>query len=241
MSSQGLQGDDKLIVLFRHSSVLNPSKTREAGRPIHDDYEEVEIRIPGSRSTTSIHPVTERSHWGIDPITGDQVPITYAERFSDQYRQFKAHAQQTKSGTPLGSAPFLTEARRAELRALNIYTVEALASLDGQELKNIGQGGRDLKNQAEAFIEDAKKGVVSMSVQAELEALRARLQAAESAADIMRSKMVSGEAQFEVMSIEALRDFIVANTGVMPQGNSNRRTLIRMAMECKPRDNDKAA
>ena len=57
--------------------------------------------------------------------------VTYAERFARQYQQFKAQAAQTKSGTPLEYAPFLTEARRAELRALNIYTVEALAAIDG--------------------------------------------------------------------------------------------------------------
>jgi len=48
------------------------------------------------------------SHWGIDPQTGEQVKITYAERFSRQYQQFKAHSTQTKSGTPINHAPFLT-------------------------------------------------------------------------------------------------------------------------------------
>ena len=32
-------------------------------------------------------------------------------------------------------------------RALNLYTVEQLAAIDGQELKNLGPGGRELKNQ----------------------------------------------------------------------------------------------
>ena len=51
--------------------------------------------------------------------------ITYAERFHRQYRQFKEHAQQTKSGIPLAGVPFLFQTRKAELRALNIYTVSS--------------------------------------------------------------------------------------------------------------------
>ena len=66
-----------------------------------------------------------------DPYTGAEKQITYAERFPHQYQQFKAQAAQTKSGTPLDYAPFLTEARRAELRAQNVYTVEQLAAIDG--------------------------------------------------------------------------------------------------------------
>ena len=68
------------------------------------------------------------SHWSDDPVTGEQTQVTYAERFQHQYRQFKTAAAQTKTGTPLDHAPFLTEGRRAELRAQNIYTVEALAA-----------------------------------------------------------------------------------------------------------------
>jgi hypothetical protein len=93
-------------------------------------------------------PATSVSHWAIDPATGGQIKVTYAERFRRQYQQFKALTAQTKSGTPLTHAPFLTEGRRAEMRALNIYTVEQLAAIDGQELKNIGTGGRELKNAA---------------------------------------------------------------------------------------------
>mgnify|MGYP003694582783 CR=1 FL=1 len=53
-------------------------------------------------------------------------------------------------------APFLTEARKSELKGQNIYTVEALAVIEGAELKNLGPGGRDMKNQAIEYIEQGK-------------------------------------------------------------------------------------
>ena len=132
--------------------LCNPS--RLAARSM-STKEIVELHYPGSRNW-SAHPATSFSHWAIDPATGEQVKVTYAERFSRQYRQFKAHATQTKSGTPLTFATFLTEARRAELRAQNIYTVEALAAIDGQELKNLGPGGREMKNAAMEYIETSQ-------------------------------------------------------------------------------------
>jgi hypothetical protein len=220
--------DDVLLVIFRHHAEPNEGKSRAAGRLICDDVEVVEIRRPGGRDY-SVHPALEVCGWRPDPETGFQVKYTYAERFARQYRQFKAQAAQTKSGTPLTHAPFLTEARRAELRALNIYTVEALATLDGQELKNIGQGGRELKNAAMEFIEQAKSNVPSLQLQAEVEALRAKNMALEQ--DIAGLKRV--EQEFEGMSDKDLRDYITANTGHAPHGSLARKTLVRMAMDAK--------
>ena len=132
------------------------------------------------------------SHWGIDPETGEQVKISYAERFRRQYNQFKSHSTQTKSGTPLTYATFLTEARRAELRAQNIYTVEALAAIDGQELKNLGQGGREMKNAAMEYIEETQSGAVNTQMQAELEMLRAKNQLMEEDLAMLKAREEAG-------------------------------------------------
>jgi hypothetical protein len=126
--------DTGVVAVFRNGTVPNRVKSAEAGRPIFDDVEVVEIRYPGSRDY-GVYPATERSHWDVDQFTGEQRQVTFAERFSKQYQQFKASQQQTKSGTPLDYLTFLTEGKRAELRALNIYTAEALAIVDGSELK----------------------------------------------------------------------------------------------------------
>jgi len=223
--------DAALIVLFRHSAVPNEGKSVKEGRPIFDDVEVVEVRFPGSRSM-SVFPATSVSHWAVDPHTGGQVQVTYAERFARQYQQFKQHAAQTKSGTPLSHAPFLTEGRRAEFRALNIYTVEALAVVDGQELKNLGPGGRDLKNRAMEFIAESKAHAPSMQLQAELDGLRARNAVLEE--DMAAVKKQQASSEFEDMTEDQLRDFIKTHTGHTPQGNVNRKTLVRMATDARP-------
>jgi len=160
--------------LFKHIAMKNPGKTAKAGRPIFDDVEVVEIRFAGSRDVYVFHS-TEFSHFEDDEETGERIKVSYAERWPKQYQQFKAKMAQTKEGTPLDYLPFLTEGKRAELRALSIYTAEALAELEGQPLKNLGMGGRDLKNLAADYLASSDHNAVIIRMQQQIEALTAQL------------------------------------------------------------------
>jgi hypothetical protein len=226
--------DEVLVALFKNHATQNEARSIEEGRPIFDDIEVVEIRAPGSRDV-KVFPAAAMSHWQTNPYTGEQTKITYAERFQHQYQQFKRHAAQTKSGTPLDYVPFLTEGKRAELRAQNIYTIEALAHVDGLELKNLGAGGRELKNEAMAYMAEAKATIApNMQLQKELETLRARNAVLEEDAAAAQATEAKIKGEFEDMELEQLREFITVNTGHAPHGSLNRKTLIRMAMEARP-------
>jgi len=230
--------DDVIVAIFKNLAVKDDTASAKTGRPVFTDEEIVELHYPGSRDW-SAHPATSFSHWSTDPLSGDQIKVTYAERFSRQYQQFKAHAQQTKTGTPLTYATFLTEARRAELRAQNIYTVEALATVDGQPLKNLGQGGRDMKNAAMEYLEASQRGAVSTQAQAEIEMLRAQnmtLQQDVEALKANASKVAGAPPvdEFDDMDLAQLRDYVTSHTGQAPLGALNTKTLRRMARDCRP-------
>jgi hypothetical protein len=229
--------DEALVALFKNLAVPNDGKTLQAGRPIFDDIEVCEIRSPGSRDV-KVFPATAFSHWQNNPYTGEQTKVTYAERFAHQYRQFKAHDTQTKSGTPLDYAPFMSVGKCAEMRAQNIYTVEALAAIDGQELKNLGAGGRELKNAAAAYMAETKSAAPNLQLQNELEQLRARNAILEEDLSAKKAREAQINGEFEAMDLDQLREFIATNTGHPPHGSLNRKTLVRMAIECRP---DKAA
>ena len=231
--------DDVLVVLFRHHPTQNALKTAAEGRPIFDDQEMCEIRIPGGKDVKVFPALALSPQLIVNPYTGEEKQITYAERFKHQYQQFKAQTAQTKSGTPLDYAPFLTEARRAELRAQNVYTVEQLAALDGVELKNLGPGGREYKNNAEEYLAESKAGVPTQQMAAELEALRARNAVLEG--DVaLRSERAAVQPQeaptdFDDMTAEQLRDYVTTHTGHAPVGGSlKHKDLKRMAIEAKP-------
>jgi len=236
LQQQPKNPDDNLVAVFKTIAVENPAKTLEKGRPMFDDMEIVEIRFPGRRDWSAF-PALAFSDWVTDPFTGAQTKRTYAERFAHQYRQFKLHAQQTKQGTPLEYVPFLTEGKRAELRALNIYTIEALASIDGADLKNLGDGGRDLKNRATEYLAETLRAAPSVQLQAEMEALRARNQTLEEDNRAMAQRLsseTSGDELIDAMSDTQLKDYIATQTGIRPQGNPRRQSLLRMALEVRP-------
>jgi hypothetical protein len=223
-----IKGDEKLVALFKYLAVKNEGKSADAGRLVCDDIEVCEIRAPGSRNV-SVFPALSVSHWSGDIYGGDQVKVTYAERFAHQYRQFKAEQAQTKSGTPLSVAPFLTEGRRAEMRAQNIYTVEQLAGIDGQELKNLGINGRDLKNRALEYIEETKNNAPNLKLADELEQIRARNAILEEDMKLLKAR--SAVTEFEEMTEEQLREFVKSHTGTAPKGDVPRKVLVRMAKD----------
>lgn len=231
MSTQ-LKGDDRLVVLFKHLAVKNEAKTSEAGRLVCDDIEVCEIRAGGSRNV-AVFPAMAVSHWSGDQYGGEQVKVTYAERFRNQYQQFKAEQAQTISGTPLQVVDFLTEARKAELRAQNLYTVEQLAAIEGAELKNLGPGGREMKNAAAEFIATSRDNAPNLRAMAELEQMKARNALLEEDMKILKARAAvnAEDPEFAEMSLDQLRELIATNTGHAPRGNADRKTLVRMARD----------
>jgi len=226
--------DERTVALFKTITLQSPGKTLKEGRPMFDDVDVCELRYAGSRNV-SVHPATAISHWIDDPFDGSQIAITYAERFPRQFQQFKMQATQTKAGTPIAYLQSITEARRAEFRALNIYTVEALADIDGTELKNLGPGGRDAKNAAIAYIEEAKTGAPNHAMMAELEALKARNEILEEDAKSLKDKVleITAKGGLDDMSLDQLRAYITSTTGHAPHGSLGRKTLLRMAQDAQ--------
>lgn len=233
-----MASDDNLIVpIFKTIAQSNENKSRKEGRPIFDNLEVVEIRFAGDRQKVSVFPAHAVSA-NVDQADGTTREVTYAERFSQQYQQFrKEGGSQTVSGTPLDELPFLTQAQRSELRGFNIYTAEMLSSLDGASLKALGMGGREMKNQAEAYLQAAADTSVETRLAAENEALRAQLAALQAPAPKAKGKAKDEPetderpaSEFDDWSDEDLKSWIKAEGGAV-RGNPSHETLVRMADE----------
>ncbi len=218
--------DKHLVVpfFFIHTTE-NKAKSKEAGRPIFDDMECVRVTFAGDRAKVSVFPAHEVCGEAQDE-DGDTRKITYAERWSDQYRRFKEKQQQIAEGTPIDELPFLTQAKRSELKALNIYTAEALAALDSQPLKNLGQGGRDLKNQAQAYLDAASGTANVVAMAAQIEDLKRQLAEAQTE----KSEAI-GASQFEAWADDQIKDWIEEQIGERPRGNPSHATLVKRADE----------
>lgn len=225
--------NDLLVVKFKADKIKNDAKSKEAGRPIFDDIELCEIRAAGDRNTVKVFPAHAFHRWINNGEDGAQEKQTYAERWRDQYRRFKEGRDQIQEGTPLSELPFLTEAKRAELRALSIYTAETLAALDGQPLKTLGSGGRALKDQAAGYIANATGSAEVTRMAAEIEALKAQLEGMGASPRPAPPPVVDEPEAIDFSAFEEadLKAYIADKTGSRPKGNPNHDTLVRMAAE----------
>jgi hypothetical protein len=220
---------DLIVPRFFVHTIPDDKATKEKGRPMFKDMECVEVRMAANKQTVAVFPAHDVWQW--DEIDGVRQPITYAMRWPDQYKRFKANEAQAMSGTPLEELTFLTQAKRSELKALSIYTAEALASLDGQPLKTLGMGGRELKNQAEAYLNRATDSAAVTRMASEIESLKqviAGLQAQPAPAAVA---VDAAPSPFDDMDADSLKEWIKDATGERPRGNPSKETLVRMATE----------
>lgn len=215
-----MQDNKSLTVpFFKTIAVQDENASKREGRPIFNQVEVVEVRIAGDRNYTPTFPAN--AMW----MRIDGQEVTYAERWPDAYERFTAGKEQIAEGTPLSELPFLTEAKRAELRALKVYTGEALASLDGKNLKALGDTGREMKNQATAYLERAGGTAGTVALAAEVEALKAQI--AEMSGNPPIEEPVEDDEK------EALKAHINELTGSRPRGNPSVETLREMLQEMK--------
>ena len=211
-----MQNNDALTVpFFKSVPKIDNAATKAAGRPIYKDREVVEVRIAGDRNFAPIFP----AHAMWQRINGEE--ITYAQRWADAYARFQAGKEQIATGTPLAELTFLTEAKRMELRALKVYTAEALASLDGKNLQALGATGREMKNQATAYLDSAGGTAGTVALAAEVETLRAELAA-------LRGEQAPADDEKE-----SLKAQIAEISGQRPKGNPNVETLREMLADMK--------
>lgn len=218
---------------FRTEAVEDIQASARAGRPIFKEREVVEVRIAGDRNFAPVFPAL--AMWA--RVDGQE--ITYAERWSDQYARFKEGNVQVADGTPLDELTFLTVARRAELRALKIYTAEALAALDGKQLKSLGGDGYKFKEMAQAYLDKARGTANITSVVNENNDLRAQLETMkQQIAALQQGQVLQPQEEerkhlppaddFADMTDDELKQQIAELTGQRPKGNPNRDTLISM-------------
>lgn len=147
------------IPRFYMGLIQNDIKSKEAGRPIYDDIEMIEIKFSGNTKTEHHAPAHDRCDRSLrNPENNDRYYVSWAKHpdFVKAYEAFKAGQDGYMAGTPLSELTFLTEARRAELRAINIHSAEQLAGLTGAQIGKYGFGMGDLCKQAKNYLERAK-------------------------------------------------------------------------------------
>lgn len=217
-------------------SDLDGARTKAEGRPIYKTQEYVRVTMPANPKSVIVCMAHEPRFR--DKQTNEW--RSYAQMYPELYRQFKAGIEEQIIGTPISELPSLTAAKRAELRAINIKTVEQLAELDSVGLKRLGMEGDALKRMAASYLDRAKGLAVDASQAAENAALRSELEvmreqiaalAGKKAAPVANDANPAPVSDFDGFSDEDLKVYIKDRSGSAPRGNPSHSTLVRMAEE----------
>jgi hypothetical protein len=142
---------EPVFVRFGLHPKQNQEKTAEAGRPIFDDVEYVEIMVPGDKQNMIHRPVTARDR----------------ARFPRQYAAWKENKTVAQTGTPLEEWSGISRSQVEELRFFNVRTVEQLAGISDGNATNIGPI-QALKAKALDFVDRAKGSAPTDKLRMEL-------------------------------------------------------------------------
>ena len=144
--------DNKLYIEFFRKPVMQPGKSREAGRAVYEEIDYVRIHVPGDKSSVIERPLSQQDVF----------------RFQDRYNKWKAGQEEAVTGTPLSALPGMNASKVEEYNFFKIITVEQLADA------NDNLGGKFMsfqsdKQRAKAFMEVAANNAPIEKMNAELQ------------------------------------------------------------------------
>lgn len=221
-----------LHVEFFTDAVKNERVSAEEGRPIFEDVEFVRIKFAGDKHNELVAPA--HSHGSVrNPETN--VPLTYAQQFYKHYDVFLRNSEMRGAGTPLEEIG-LSQARIRELNGSNVYTVEALAGLDGTLLQKLGMGARELKTKAESYLAKARDNAGFNKLEQENADLRARLERMEQMlmtkepdAPVVEPDRDLSQSPFADWDADTIKLWLEEQGGPKPHHNAGIKKLIEMA------------
>ena len=133
---------DPIIPRFYVKAVEMTFKSTQAGHPVFEDRDFVEMIIPGNRGS----------------IVHEQVNDEHKHRWPMHYAAFKDGKEAPLTGTPVEEWPPCSASMVAMLKLMNVRTVEQLAELPDDALLRIGMGAREFRAKARAWLAQAKDG-----------------------------------------------------------------------------------
>lgn len=144
---------ENLYVRFYQDKFLMGFKSEQAGHPVYDDMDFVEIMTPGDMNNIIQRPVTDRD----------------IKQFSSLYKSYKEGLEAPVEGIPLEAWPRLTSATVANYKALGVKTVENVANMSDQVCNKVAMGAMGDRTAAKAYLAIAKDSALAQKQALEIE------------------------------------------------------------------------
>lgn len=144
---------DNISVRFYQDKMYMGFKSDQAGHPVYEDTDFVEITIPGDMNNVIQRPATDRDK----------------DQYKALFSRYKDGLEPSVEGTPLESWPRLTKASVANYKALGVHTVEHIAGMSDQVCNKVAMGAMADRTAAKAYMALAKDSALAQKQAIQLE------------------------------------------------------------------------
>ncbi len=185
-NGMAIHGSDKgAIVRFEQLVEPDEEKTKETGVQQYKTTEIIYIRFAGQRDEMA-RPVLYED-------TATQ--ISDLKRFPRQWEAYKNQTKVVHDGVPLEHWPPLNKAQVLQLKSMDIHTVEQLSCVSDANLT--WMGARQMRDNAVAWLEEAKSGAEVMKLKMQNEELQKQLLAMKNQLDALAGQVKKPEVKAE--------------------------------------------
>lgn len=152
LATPALKSSDKPFVSFKTETIEDVKRTKQEGKMCFKDQDYAVITPPGGKSNNIERIETFWEKMEAEYRSGRVAP-EWITGWKHDYELYRKGQEIPVDGTPIKGWKLLSGAQQEELIRLHILTVEALASLTDEGVKNVGMGAIEFKRRAKAWIE----------------------------------------------------------------------------------------
>lgn len=127
--------------------------SEQAGHPVFEDVDFIEIMIPGDMTNIVVRPATEKDR----------------QVYATLYNQYKQGLEPSTEGMPVEEWARLTRAQAANYKALNFQTVEQIANMTDAVFNKVGMGAQADRTAAKAYLAMAQDSALAQKQALEIE------------------------------------------------------------------------
>jgi hypothetical protein len=144
---------DNLSIRFYQDKLLMGFASEQAGHPVFEDRDFIEITVPGDMNNVLNREVTDKDK----------------KDFAASYARYKEGLEPSVEGIPLEAWARLTAATVANYKALGVKTVEHIAQMSDQTCNKVAMGAMADRTAAKAYLAQAKDSALAQKQALEIE------------------------------------------------------------------------
>lgn len=152
LATPTLTSRDMPYVTFSTETIEDVARTKADGVMRFKDQDYAISTVPGDKGNNvyKIESFFERKD---QEVRNGRASAEWLKKWRNDYELYKQGKEIPEDGTPIKGWKLLSGAQQEELIRINIRTVEALAAMNDDGIRNFGMGAIEMKRRAKAWIE----------------------------------------------------------------------------------------